>query len=176
MEDFEILKSVTTRALEYLRSVPQRNVFPSQESLEKLDQLSVSLPNEGESPESILEKLDSIGSANTVVSNGGRYFGFVFGGSVPASLAASWMVSTWDQNAVFKVSSPIAAHIEKVTANWLLDFLRLPSGSAVGFVTGTTMANFLWSSDSTLSFVQEKGLGYQGQRNDRCSTHSGGGR
>ena len=157
MEDFEILKSVTTRALEYLRSVPQRNVFPSQESLEKLDQLSVPLPNEGESPESILEKLDSIGSANTVVSNGGRYFGFVFGGSVPASLAASWMVSTWDQNAVFKVSSPIAAHIEKVTANWLLDLLRLPSGSAVGFVTGTTMANFCGAVTARYHLSRKKG-------------------
>src|SRR4030095_7015938 len=36
----------------------------------------------------------------------------------------------------------IAAHIERIASGWLLELLALPSQSAVGFVTGTTMANF----------------------------------
>ena len=142
MKDYKILSSVTTHALNYLEALPARRVFPDAKSLDKLREMSVPLPETAATTEEVITLLNEIGSINTVATNGGRYFGFVFGGTLPASLAASWLVSTWDQNAVFKVSSPVTAHIEKVTANWLLELLQLPTGSAVGFVTGTTMANF----------------------------------
>src|SRR6185295_13679839 len=142
MEEYEILNTVSKHALNYLNQLPERRVSPDKDSLEMLAQLNVPLPQAEVSPQTVIETLQSIGSINTVASNGGRFFGFVFGGAVPSSLAASWLVSAWDQNAAFKVSSPIAAQIEKVTATWLLDLLHLPPGSAVGFVTGTTMANF----------------------------------
>ena len=142
MEEYKILNTVAKHALNYLNELPGRRVFPDRDSLERLAQLNLPLPESAANLNEVIETLHTIGSVNTVASNGGRYFGFVFGGALPASLAASWLVSTWDQNAVFKVSSPIASHIEKITANWLLDLLRLPTGSAVGFVTGTTMANF----------------------------------
>jgi len=142
MAEYKILNSAAKHALSYLDELPERRVFPSEESLQKLNRLSVVLPDSAANAEEVIETLNTIGSINTVSSNGGRYFGFVFGGTLPASLAASWLVSAWDQNAVFKVSSPIASHIEKITGNWLLDLLHLPSKSAVGFVTGTTMANF----------------------------------
>ena len=29
----------------------------------------------------------------------GRFFGWVIGGVLPATLAADWLTSTWDQNA-----------------------------------------------------------------------------
>ncbi|MGE5106592.1 MAG: pyridoxal phosphate-dependent decarboxylase family protein, partial [Sphingobacteriales bacterium] len=142
MGDYEILNSAAKNAIKYLNELPGRRVFPDEESLQKLENFSVPLPESAENAGELLEMLHTFGSVNTVASNGGRYFGYVFGGTLPVSLAASWMASAWDQNAVFKVSSPIAAHIEKVTGKWLLDLLRLPSESAVGFVTGTTMANF----------------------------------
>jgi glutamate/tyrosine decarboxylase-like PLP-dependent enzyme len=142
MEEYKILKSAAEHALNYLDTLPGRSVFPREEALQELEKLSVPLPESPSNTEAIINTLHTIGSQNTVASNGGRYFGFVFGGSLPVSLAANWLASAWDQNAVFKASSPIAAHIEKVTGQWLLDLLHLPTGSAVGFVTGTTMANF----------------------------------
>ena len=36
----------------------------------------------------------------------GRFFGFVIGGAVPASIAADWLTSTWDQNAGLFVLGP----------------------------------------------------------------------
>ena len=64
------------------------------------------------------------------------------GGTLPAALAADWLVSAFDQNAAMWVMSPAAAMVEEITAGWLLDLLGLPAGCAVGFVTGAQMANF----------------------------------
>jgi glutamate/tyrosine decarboxylase-like PLP-dependent enzyme len=77
-----------------------------------------------------------------VSSAGGRYFGFVIGGSLPATVAASWLASTWDQNAARVVMSAIAAKLEEVAMHWMLDLLGLPSDGGAGFVTCATQANF----------------------------------
>lgn len=142
MPQYHILKSAAKYAMDYLNKLPGRRVFPSESSLQHLENFSNVLPYEGTDHELILQQLHAIGSKNTVATNGGHYFGFVFGATLPASLAANWLASSWDQNAVFKVASPVAAHIEKIAGRWLLELLQLPASSAVGFVTGTTMANF----------------------------------
>jgi glutamate/tyrosine decarboxylase-like PLP-dependent enzyme len=41
-----------------------------------------------------------------------------------------------------QVMSPVAAKLEEVVLEWMVDLLGLPSGSGAGFVAGTTMANF----------------------------------
>ena len=74
--------------------------------------------------------------------SGPRYFGFVIGGSHPAALAADWLTSAWDQNAVLYLATPAAAVVEEVAAAWLVELLGLPAGTSVGFTTGATMANF----------------------------------
>ena len=141
MSQYNILERATTYAMQYFEELSHRRVFPTTASLQLLENFSSSLPVNGEEADKIVEQLHKIGSQNTVATNGGRYFGFVFGGAVPASLAANWLATAWDQNAVFKVSSPVAAHLEKIAGRWIVELLQLPS-SAVGFVTGTTMANF----------------------------------
>jgi glutamate/tyrosine decarboxylase-like PLP-dependent enzyme len=52
------------------------------------------------------------------------------------------LTSAWDQNAGLRALTPAASAVEEVAGRWLLDLLGLPPGSAVGFVTGATMANF----------------------------------
>jgi glutamate/tyrosine decarboxylase-like PLP-dependent enzyme len=74
-------------------------------------------------------------------SAGGRFFGWVIGGSVPAALAADWLTSAWDQNAGMYASSPAAAVVEEVAGEWLKDLLGIPAGASFGFVTGCQMAN-----------------------------------
>jgi glutamate/tyrosine decarboxylase-like PLP-dependent enzyme len=100
------------------------------------------LPPAGEDPVAVIERLASVAGPATVASPGPRYFGFVIGGALPAALAADWLTSAWDQNAFSRISSPAAAAIETVTERWMLEALGLPAGSAVGFTTGATMANF----------------------------------
>src|SRR5262249_60785704 len=100
------------------------------------------LPDQPTDPRIVLRMLDEIGSPATVASAGGRYFGFVTGAVLPAALAANLMAGVWDQNAGYRVQSPVAAKIEDVCLEWLRQVLGLPAGAGGGFVTGATMANF----------------------------------
>jgi glutamate/tyrosine decarboxylase-like PLP-dependent enzyme len=77
-----------------------------------------------------------------MASAGGRFFGFVIGGALPATVAANWLAATWDQNAGLVVTSPTNAALENVSLRWVKDILHLPMQSAGGFVTCATSANF----------------------------------
>ena len=157
MKENKLLTLAKEYAVKYLDELPDRRVFPDEGALRELEKLSMPLPRLSKNPEEVLEVLNTIGSRNTVASNGGRYFGFVFGGTLPVALAANWLASAWDQNAVFKISSPIAARTEQVAGSWLLNLLKLPMDSAVGFVTGTTMANFCGVLAARQSIFERKG-------------------
>jgi glutamate/tyrosine decarboxylase-like PLP-dependent enzyme len=100
------------------------------------------LPEKGIEPEAITEILAEAGMKGTVASAGPRYFGFVVGGSLPAAVAADWLVSAWDQNAGIYVLSPLVSVVEQITGSWLRELARLPAKMSFGFVTGCQMANF----------------------------------
>ena len=138
----ELLSDVATRASRYLAGINERSVAPSSEAIARLQQLGGPLPDASADPAELLALLDEIGSPATVATTGGRYFGFVVGGTLPASLAANWLAGAWDQNAAMQVMSPVAAKLEEIVEAWVVDLLGLPKGTGAGFVTCTTMANF----------------------------------
>jgi glutamate/tyrosine decarboxylase-like PLP-dependent enzyme len=140
MDDLQ--QEATNRATKYLKNLDARPVFPSLQAINRLTELDGSLPEVPTDATAVLELLDDIGSPATVASAGGRYFGFVVGGSLPVTVAANWLATAWDQNAMSSVSSPVAAKIEEIALAWLLDLLQLPKGCAGAFVTGAMMANF----------------------------------
>ncbi|MBV9356503.1 MAG: aspartate aminotransferase family protein, partial [Chloroflexi bacterium] len=125
-----------------LDGLSARRVSPSPEAIASLCQLDGGLPEDPVDPREVLALLDEVGSPATVASTGGRYFGFVIGGALPASLAASWLAAAWDQNAGLMAASPVAGVLEETALAWLLELLRLPPDAAGAFVTGATMANF----------------------------------
>jgi glutamate/tyrosine decarboxylase-like PLP-dependent enzyme len=137
-----LLSRVHQDALDYLAAVPRRSPFPNADALTQLDAFAEPWARGGTSAEAVIEQLSGHGAAATVMTTGGRYFGFVMGGCLPVALAANWLAGVWDQNAGGWVMSPVAAKLEEVAANWLLEALDLPRESVVGFVTGATMANF----------------------------------
>ncbi|HJS75656.1 MAG TPA: aminotransferase class V-fold PLP-dependent enzyme [Vicinamibacteria bacterium] len=138
----ELLQDAARRAASFLEELPTRSVEPSRDAIAGLQKLRVPLPEGPLSPEKVLALLDEIGSPATVATAGPRYFGFVTGGSLPASVAANWLSGAWDQNAAFLVGSPIAAALEEISLSWIRELLALPSHWGGGFVTGTTMGNF----------------------------------
>jgi glutamate/tyrosine decarboxylase-like PLP-dependent enzyme len=100
------------------------------------------MPDDGMEPLDVVEELIAGVEPGLIATPSGRFFGWVIGGALPAALAADWLTSIWDQNAVLLTSSPAAAGAEWVASEWLLDLLGLPANSAVGFVTGAMAANF----------------------------------
>jgi glutamate/tyrosine decarboxylase-like PLP-dependent enzyme len=159
----ELLLDVANRANRYMDSLPARRVTPSPEALERLGLLDVPLQDEPMDPRDVLAELDEIGSPATMATTGGRYFGFVVGGSLPAAMAANMLAGVWDQNAA-RVLSPVAASIEDVCIKWLLSLFGLPSNTGVGFVTGATMANFSGLAAARYALLAREGwdVGAQG--------------
>jgi glutamate/tyrosine decarboxylase-like PLP-dependent enzyme len=138
----EALHDAEERSRAYLRDLADRKVYPSESALAALAHFREPLPETPSSPADVIRMLDEFGSPATVASTGGRYFGFVIGGTLPAALAASRLVDAWDQNAVFRVMSPVTAELEEVVLRWVCEILGMPEGCDGGIVTCATAANF----------------------------------
>lgn len=102
----------------------------------------IGLPTEGREGVEILERLAAAARPGLIRNTGPNFFGWVMGSSHPVGVAADWLTGAWGQNAAIYATSPAAAIAEEVVSRWLVDLLRLPPESSVGFATGATMASF----------------------------------
>jgi glutamate/tyrosine decarboxylase-like PLP-dependent enzyme len=153
----DILADVAARAARYKGEVADRRVAPLPEDVARLARLGGPVPQGPSDPAEVLALLDEIGSPATVTTRGGRYYGFVNGGTLPAALAANWLAGAWDQNASMYVMSPVAARLEEIVIGWMADLLGLPAESAGGFVTGTTAANFSGLAAARTALLARRG-------------------
>jgi glutamate/tyrosine decarboxylase-like PLP-dependent enzyme len=138
----ELLENAAQRAISYLESLEHRSVGPSAEAVANLTTLDEPLPDRPTSPEQVIKLLDEICSPATMAMAGPRFFGFVIGGSLPATVAANWLAGAWDQNTGLYTPTPATSRLEQVALNWLLDLFKLAPDCGGAFVTGATMANF----------------------------------
>jgi glutamate/tyrosine decarboxylase-like PLP-dependent enzyme len=130
------------RAIRYVQLARERKVAPAQDDLAALATFHESFPEKGSNSCDVVAMLDELGSPATVATTGGRYFGFVIGGSLPAVVAANWLAGAWDQNAGLRATSPIATELEDVVLGWICEAIGLPMECEGGLVTCATMANF----------------------------------
>jgi glutamate/tyrosine decarboxylase-like PLP-dependent enzyme len=128
-------------AADFVESLPTRPVEAQADVEELRASLGGPLPERSSDPERVISELAAAAEPGLVGMAGGRYFGFVIGGGVPAAVAADWLTSVWDQNAGLYVGGPAASVVEEVAADWLRDLLGLPLGVSTGFVTGCQMAH-----------------------------------
>ncbi len=142
MIDREVLEETFKLAVDYFDGIESRHVGAVKSVKELRKDLVMNLPENGEDPMEVIRDMATKVDGGLVASPGPRYFGFVTGGAVPASLAADWLTSVWDQNGVLSISSPASGVVEEIVSDWILDLLGLPHTASVGLVTGCQMANF----------------------------------
>ncbi|MDR5822900.1 pyridoxal-dependent decarboxylase [Caballeronia sp. LZ043] len=157
MDELTLLADANDRARRYLESAATRRVFPDAAALAGLEAFDEPLPDHGHPPSDGLRLLDEKGSPATAVSNGPRYFGFVVGATLPAAAAAERLMLAWDQCASSFDNSPVSATIERIAARWVVDVLRLPEGSAVGFGTSATACTMAAIAAARRALLARKG-------------------
>ncbi len=144
MDDRERALAVAHRAaIDFLESLDDRPVWPRATLEEMHDVFGGPLGEVGLDPAQVIAELATGADPGLVAIPGGRFFGFVIGGTLPAALAADWLVSAWDQNAGSSTMTTAAVALERVAGEWMCDLFGLPTGAAVGFVTGAQVSNFV---------------------------------
>ena len=141
MTNWDALDRAHVHAAAWLDSVPDRDVGPQATYDEMLRALGGPVPEKAVDPAEVVDALARAAEPGLTAMQSGRFFGFVIGGTLPAALAADWLVSAWDQNSGLVAVTPATVAAEAVAGGWVLDLLGLPAESAVGFVTGGCMAN-----------------------------------
>ena len=140
--EHDLLLSVAERAARYRSALPNLPVTPSASPESLRAALDAPLPETGcDAPTVVNEMADRMEAGGLMAMNSGRFFGFVIGGSLPAALAADWLVTTWDQNAGLFAPTPAASIVEEIAGRWVIELLGLPATSSFAFVTGGQMAN-----------------------------------
>jgi glutamate/tyrosine decarboxylase-like PLP-dependent enzyme len=151
------LARAAEHARTWLESVSDRPVGPRTAADELLAGFGGPLPENPTAPEDVVDLLAKVAEPGLMAMPSGRFFGWVIGGTLPAALAADWLVSAWDQNTGLRYATPASAAAEEAAAVWLLDLLGLPAGVDVGFVTGATMANFTGLAAARFSVLSRVG-------------------
>ncbi len=138
----QLFETAQKLGYEYLTTVFDRTVFPTEKALADLEHFKETMPNLPTPANEVIQLLNTYGSPATVATLGARYFGFVSGSAVPAGLAAKSLATFWDQAPAMQVLSPIGSFLETIVESWLKELFNLPKNTVAGFVSGTSMANF----------------------------------
>jgi glutamate/tyrosine decarboxylase-like PLP-dependent enzyme len=150
----DILRQTVNVAEDYYRD--QDTLQPS---LSIKDESFIDLPKNGQGAEAVLDLFRTHYAHAMANSAGPRYFGFVTGGSTPASVAGDWLVSVYDQ--VMSGSNDSVAHfLERQTLHFLKQLFHLEAEYSGTFVTGATMSNFVSLATARQWFGEQHGINF----------------
>src|SRR4051794_33633656 len=96
--DAEEYDAALARAVEHARAwlgaLPERPVPPRRSADEVPPGLAGRVPSGPPPPADVVDLLAAAAGPGLTAMPSGRFFGFVIGGTLPAALAADWLVST----------------------------------------------------------------------------------
>ena len=152
-----VLSLAQHHALSFLKNLDRAPVGATVDLHTLRQRLNKPLADSGLAPEQVITELVSDVEGGLLGSTGGRFFGWVIGGSLPAALAADWLTATWDQNAALYATSPAAAVVEEVAGLWLKEILRLPAHASFALVSGCQMAHATGLASARHALLNERG-------------------
>ena len=92
IKDKTIFNKAHQHSLEYIDTIFKRDVYPTTSAISDLSIFNEEFPVTSTNAEEVIDLLNTYGSPATVATTGGRYYGFVTGGSLPITLAAKKIV------------------------------------------------------------------------------------
>src|SRR6478609_1884924 len=116
-------------ARRWLASVGDRPIPPRSDVDTLATRVGGELPAGPVPPGEVVDLLAEAVEPGLMAMGSGRFYGWVIGGTLPAALAADWMVRAWDQNSGLRFATPGVVAAEEAAARWLLELLRLPAGA-----------------------------------------------
>lgn len=152
-----VLSLAQQHAFSFLNNLDRAPVGATLDLTTLRQRLNKPLADAGLSPEQVITELVDDVEGGLLGSAGGRFFGWVIGGSLPAALAADWLTATWDQNAALYATSPAAAVVEEVAGLWLKDILGLPAHASLALVSGCQMAHATCLAAARHALLAERG-------------------
>src|SRR6516225_7511678 len=141
MKSPNALQAALTLAQSHLENLETASVAATTDVQTLRARLGKPLGDQGLPSEQVLCELAAGVQGGLIGSASGRFFGWVIGGSLPAAIAAEWLVSAWDQNAALFATGPAAAVVEEVVGSRLKDLLTLPADASFALTTGCQMAH-----------------------------------
>lgn len=152
-----VLSLAQHEAFSFLNNLDRAPVGATADVQTLRKQLKKPLADSGLPPEQVITELVRDVSGGLLGSAGGRFFGWVIGGAVPAALAADWLTATWDQNAALYATSPAAAVVEEIAGLWLKQILALPAHASFAFTSGCQMAHATCLASARHALLAERG-------------------
>lgn len=151
------LEHAFDHALAHLESLGRQPVAATATLDSLRERLAKPLNAEPLPAERVVDELVADTTGGIVGSAGGRFFGWVIGGALPASLAADWLTSAWDQNAASYACAPAEAIVEEVCGVWLKDVLRLPPTASFALTSGCQTAHVTALAAARHALLQRRG-------------------
>ncbi len=156
-DERELLRRTAEIAVDILHGLDARPVFP-RHSLDEIGAaLGGPLPDAASDPLEVIELLAREVDKGVVATTGARYFGYVIGGALPATVAADWLTSIWDQCAGLGPLGPSVAVVEQITGEWLKDLLGLPAAASFALTTGCQMAHVTALAAARHAVLEQRG-------------------
>jgi len=153
----DALDAAHRHALSFLENLDESAAGATVDASTLRECLSKPLSNEGVPSEQVIAELVRDVKGGLLGSAGGRFFGWVIGGALPAALAADWLTAAWDQNAALYACGPAAAVIEEVAGRWLKELTGLPAHASFAFTSGCQMAHATCLAAARYALLKERG-------------------